>query len=123
MLDTSYIGQVIEVSFDQPPLHSKTPTCPSQFIWGQTTYTILSLLAEWRDYERRGRMSNNMRPQNLTRARKRGSWGVGRFYFRVLVKGEKEEDNGRCFELYYDRAPKGQKQKNGQWFLDRELFP
>lgn len=123
MLDTSYIGQPIEALFDDPPLHSKSPTCPQQFVWQETTYTILSLLAEWRDYERRGRMSNNMRPENLVRARKRGSWGVGRFYFRVLVKGEKEEDNGRCFELYYDRAPKGQKKKTGQWFLDRELFP
>jgi hypothetical protein len=40
---------------------------------------------------------------------------VGRFYFRVRV------EDGRLFELYYDRAPRGQKQKKGAWFLQSEL--
>jgi len=29
--------------------------------------------------------------------------------------------DGRLFELYYDRAPKGSKQRKGAWFLHSEL--
>jgi len=61
-------------------------------------------------------MGANMRPEHLQRARQRGSWGVGRFYFRVLVT------DGRTFELYYDRAAKGSDQRKGSWFLSQELL-
>lgn len=74
-------------------------------------------LQEWRDYGRRGRMATNMRPENLKKAAKRGSWGVGRYYFRVQVA------DGRIFDIYYDRAPKGQAQRLGSWFLYREILP
>ena len=60
-------------------------------------------------------MAHNMRPANLAKALKRGSWGVGRYYFRVVTKTE------RIFELYYDRAPKDVNDRLGTWFLDREL--
>jgi len=56
-----------------------------------------------------------MRPANAAKAIRRGSWGVGRFYFRVLT----EQD--RIFELYYDRAPKDVDDRDGSWFLDREM--
>jgi len=48
-------------------------------------------------------------------AASRGSWGVGRFFFRVRV------ENGRLFELYYDRAPKDSGDRKGAWFLRCEL--
>lgn len=115
--DARFIGAPIEVEFDRPPLFSKRPHCPARFVWEGETFEITAVLKEWRDYGRRGRMSRNMRPENLKRAAKRGSWGVGRYYFRVMI-GE----SGRCFELYYDRAPKGRRQREGAWFLDRELF-
>ena len=41
-----------------------------------------------------------------------GRW---RFFFRVRV------ESGQIFEIYYDRAPKGQKQKKGMWFIKAEL--
>lgn len=117
MPPTRFIGEPITVAFDQPPLFAKQPPCPARFIWAETSFEIVANLQEWRDYGRRGRMANNMRPENLLKAAKRGSWGVGRYYFRVQVS------NGRIFEIYYDRAPKGQAQRLGSWFLNREILP
>ena len=56
-----------------------------------------------------------MRPANIAKAVRRGSWGVGRFYFRVRT------ESGRLFDLYYDRAPKDADDRKGTWFLFREL--
>ena len=78
---------------------------------------IETLVTEWRDYQRRGRMGSNMRPENIAKATRKGSWGVGRYYFRVRV------ENGRIFDIYYDRAPKGLSQRQGSWYLLRELIP
>jgi hypothetical protein len=112
-----FIGQEIEVSFDEPPLLEKKPGCPNRFIWQETTFEIVRLLDEWHDYRRRGRMAQNMSPAHLSVAEQRGSWGVGRDYYRVLTAG------GRVFELYYDRAPKDADRRKGAWFLFRELPP
>jgi hypothetical protein len=117
---TRFIGEPIEVEFDKPPLYSKMPPCPDRFVWQEASYTIVEVVQEWRDYGRRGRMSMNMRPANLAKAAKRGSWGVGRFYFRVRVADALGD--GRVFDIYYDRAPKGQQQKEGSWHLYRELL-
>jgi hypothetical protein len=70
---------------------------------------------EWHDYRRKGQMARNMRPEHAATAAQRGSWGVGQAYFRVRT------DQGRWFDLYYDRAPKGVDERKGAWFLDREL--
>jgi len=110
-----FIGSPIEVEFDEPPQLSKSPDCPDRFLWQGETFEIVELLREWRDYDRRGRMAENMRPAHISVAAKRGSWGVGRFYFRVRVKG------GRVFELYYDRAPIDADRREGGWFLTQEL--
>jgi hypothetical protein len=110
-----FIGEYIEIQFDKPPLLKKKPSCPDRFVWQGTVYEIHQILGEWQDFKRRGDMTHNMRPANTAKALKRGSWGVGRFYFRVLT-GEK-----RIFELYYDRAPKDAKDRSGSWILYREL--
>lgn len=110
-----YIGEAIDAIFERPPALDKKPGCPQAFSWRGATYPITGLLAEWHDYARKGRMAGNMRPDHAEAASHRGSWGVGRDYFRVRVEG------GRLFELYYDRAPKGSKQRKGQWFLVAEL--
>jgi hypothetical protein len=112
-----FIGEAIEAQFDSPPALEKKPGCPQAFIWRDTTYRIVEKLAEWHDYARKGRMASNMRPDHAEVASHRGSWGVGRDYFRVKVEG------GRLFELYFDRAPKGSKVRKGQWFLVAELAP
>jgi hypothetical protein len=111
-----YIGEAISVQFDTAPLLSKKPHCPDRFTWNGATLTIVELLGEWRDYGRRGRMASNMRPEHAARAAEKGSWGVGRYYFQVKV------EDGRLFELYYDRAPKKWDDREGSWILRRELF-
>ena len=110
-----FIGEPIEAGFNQPPVFEKKPDCPNYFLWQGEMYHIVEKLGEWHDYTRRGRAARNMQPQHAAVAAQRGSWGVGRYYFRVRVEGE------RCFELYYDRAPKGAAQRKGAWFLVSEL--
>jgi hypothetical protein len=110
-----FVGEPIEVEFDQQPVLEKSPGCPDRFIWREETYQVVELLSEWDDYTRRGRMAINMRAPHLAVASQRGSWGVGRFYFRVRT------GSNRVFELYYDRAPKSVDDRKGAWFLYREL--
>jgi hypothetical protein len=117
-----FIGEPIEVQFDEPPALEKAPPCPSAFTWAATPYRVIALLAEWRDYGRRGRMARNMRPEHAQRAALKGSWGVGRFYFRVrAVSPETLAAGGQIFELYYDRAPQDADHRKGGWFLKSEL--
>lgn len=111
-----FIGEPISVEWKEPPFLEKTPTCPDWIIWRDKRYEVILKLAEWRDYRRRGRMSKNMRPGHLRRARQRGSWGVGRFYFHVLIA------DGRTFEIYYDRAVQDSDRRKGNWFLNQELL-
>jgi hypothetical protein len=110
-----FIGEEIEVGFDRPPLLEKKPGCPDRFFWREKTFEIAEKLQEWHDYRRRGRMAQNMTPTHAAIAEQRGSWGVGRDYFRVRT------DVGRIFELYYDRAPKDVDRRKGAWFLYQEL--
>ncbi len=114
--ETRFISEPIEVDWDQPPLLEKSPRCPDRFTWNGGAFAIRELLQEWQDTERRGRMARNMRPENLARARLKGSWGVGRFFYRVRV------DDGRIFDLYYDRAPDGTKNRKGSWMLYQEIL-
>ena len=96
-----FIDEPIEVHFAQPPAFEKRPPCPDGFVWRGEAYQVVELLSEWRDYQRRGHMAANMRPEHAELAAARGSWGVGRFYFRVRTGA------GPIFDLYYDRAPEG----------------
>ena len=110
-----FIGEQIEVQFDSAPLAEKKPGCPDRFIWEQETYQVTGTLGEWQDFRRRGRMAFNMRPANAAKAKRRGSWGVGRFYFRVRT------GSGQVFDIYYDRAPKNVADRKGTWFLFQEM--
>ncbi len=112
-----FIEEQVETLFDIPPLIEKSPPCPNGFVWRGITYRVAAMLAEWRDYERRGRFARNMQPQHAVTAARRGSWGVGLFYFRVKT------DTGQIFDLYFDRAPKDASNRKGAWFLYRELAP
>jgi hypothetical protein len=111
-----FIAEPIEVHFEQPPAMEKKPGCPSSFTWRGESYRVVEMLAEWHDYQRRGRMARNMAPEHAAAAERRGSWGVGQFYFRVFT------DSGQIFEIYYDRAPKDASHRKGSWFLYRELL-
>jgi hypothetical protein len=112
-----FIGEEIEVVFDEPPMLQKKPGCPDGIVWQGTTLRVRERIDEWTDYSRRGRFARNMQPGHAAVAANRGSWGVGRMFFRVRV------EDGRYFELYYDRAPKGAQQRKGAWFLRCELNP
>lgn len=107
----NFIGEPVEAIFEQPPMLLKSPPCPNAFIWRGETFQVEEMLETWVSYERRGRMARNMRPSHSAAASRRGSWGVGRFSFRVRVTG------GRIFELYYDRAPESAGDRAGHWFL------
>lgn len=111
-----FIDEPIEVTFSQPPLLEKKPGCPEGFSWQGEMFAVVEVLAEWQDYRRRGRMARNMIPPHKARAERVGSWGVGRFFFRVRVSG------GRVFELYYDRAPVDVDDRKGRWVLYAERF-
>ena len=60
-------------------------------------------------------MAVNMRPAHAAAASRRGSWGMGRDYYRVRT------DTGQVFDLYYDRATKKAGDRKGAWFLYREM--
>lgn len=110
-----FIDEPIQVEFDQAPALEKKPPCPARFVWRGEVYHVVEKLSEWHDYRRRGRLARNMQPQHAAAAARRGSWGVGRDYYRVRTSG------GRVFELYYDRAPKTADERKGGWILYREL--
>jgi hypothetical protein len=110
-----FFSEEIEALHNEMPALLKKPDPPDGFRWRQDTYEVEKVLSRWFDFERKGRMARNMKPENLRTAGRRGSWGVGRFYFRVSTKG------GRVFDLYYDRAPEDAGDRGGHWYLWREL--
>jgi hypothetical protein len=111
---TRFIGEPIEAEFDQPPEIEKKPGLPDNFVWRDSTFTVAETLSEWHDFGRRDRMARNMRPSHAAAAARKGSWGVGRDYYRILT------DCGRTFEIYFDRSPTSSNRK-GSWHMDREI--
>jgi len=110
-----FIQESIEVSFNQQPTLEKKPGCPNGFTWRGQEFVVIAVLEEWHDYQRRGRMARNMQPQHAAVASTRGSWGVGQDYYRVRTQ------DGRFFDIYYDRAPKDADHRKGAWFIAKEL--
>ena len=110
-----FIGEPIKANFDNPPMLEKRPGCPDGFSWRGELFKIREVISEWQDYKRRGRMARNMLPEHASTAERRGSWGVGEFYFRVRTEQE------RIFDIYYDRSPKNVNHRKGECFIFREL--
>ena len=110
-----FLDQPVEVIFNSPPVHEKSPHCPDSFTWEGRTYQIVEKLSEWTDFTRRGRAARNMRPSHAEVASGRGSLNVGRFFFRVRVH------TGQLFDLTYDRAMKSVDDRKGLWLVYREL--
>jgi len=108
---SQFMDEKIEVEFTGEQPLEKSPRCPDRVNWRGSVYEVLEQLAEWRDYGRKGKMAKNMQPEHASRASRVGSWGVGRFYFRVKV------NTGQIMEIYYDRAPVDVDQRKGSWFL------
>ncbi len=116
-IPTRFIDDEVEVEFERPPVLLKDPHAPDAIRWRNQRLKIEAVLSRWFDFGRKGRKAKNMKPGHLEMARQRGSWGVGRFFFRVQVS------DGRVFDLYYDRAPKDADDRLGRWVLWRELEP
>lgn len=110
-----FIGEPIKANFDNPPMLEKRPGCPDGFSWRGELFKIREVISEWQDYKRRGRMARNMLPGHASTAERRGSWGVGEFYYRVRTEQE------RIFDIFYDRSPKDVNHRKGEWFIFREL--
>ena len=114
-LPLRFIGEEIKVHFEETRLPLKKPVAPDHLCWEGETLGVVKVHSAWREYERKGRMARNMGAHNLRTAQKRGSWGVGRFYFRIEV------EDGRVFDIYYDRAPDDAGDRLGHWFIWREM--
>jgi len=112
--EAHFIGEPIEAEFEKDPLLLKKPGCPAAFTWRAQRFEVAALLEEWHDYERRGRFAENMQEAHARAAKRRGSWGVGRDYFRVRTSA------GRVFLIYFDRAPKEAGDRCGSWFVREE---
>jgi hypothetical protein len=110
-----FIDQPIDVVFTSEPVMEKSPPCPDRFVWMGNTYQVVEKLAEWFDFTRRGRFARNMQPGHAAVASRRGSLGVGRFYFRIRV------DSGQVFDIYFDRVIVSADDRKGHWFLYREM--
>lgn len=110
-----FYSEEIEVRFNREPLMKKKPGLPSGFTWRGQGYEIVELVKEWHDYRPRGKskaMYEKERGSHWVRsAKKRGSWGVGRDYYRVRTQ------TGEVFDIYYDRPPV--KGRGGSWVLYR----
>jgi hypothetical protein len=125
------IDEPIEVEFSEPPLYEKKPPCPIAFTWRGVKYAIAEVLEEWEDYRRRGKMERNMVPGHISQALRKGSWGVGRFYFRIRVEeipgppagrstgteNDASLKEDRVYEIYFDRAPASAGDRKGHWFI------
>ncbi len=106
-----FIGETIQVELKKGTFLEKKPQCPLRIHWDEKWIDVVELISSWEDFSRRGDASRNMRKEHLDRARVRGSWGVGRFYFQFLGS-----DRG-SYTIYYDRAPSKANDRKGSWVL------
>jgi hypothetical protein len=115
-----FIGAAIQVTYDRPPALEKQPGPPDGFTWEGQTYRVTAVLREWHDYGLRGKSQafyvKERGSYRAKAARRRGSWGVGRDYYRVRT------DGGEVFDIYYDRSPHGPGGRKGSWFLFRQVL-
>ena len=106
-----FIDKEIQVELLGGTFLERKPKCPTRIFWQDVWVRVLSLESSWDDFSRRGLKERNMHDKHLERAKVRGSWGVGKFYFRFL--GE----DGHTYTVYYDRAPSDAENRKGKWIL------
>lgn len=117
-----FIGEPVEVLYDRPPALEKRPGPPDGFVWKGRVYRVAAVLREWHDYRPRGKTAAfYLKERGSYRAKaveRRGTWGVGRDYYRVRT------ESGEVFDLYYDRAPQGPgpEKRKGGWYLFRQIL-
>lgn len=106
-----FVCEEIKVEFDKEFVLEKKPPCPISFIWREQNLIVEELISSWFDYERKGKKAKNMRNTHLARARVKGSWGVGRIYYKVRC------EFGEIVVIYYDRSPNNVCDRKGKWIL------
>ena len=119
-LTARFIGVPIQVAYDRPPALEKRPGPPDGFTWEGRDYRVAAVLREWHDYRQRGKTrAFYVKERGSYRAKaaeRRGSWGVGRDYYRLRTEA------GEVFDIYYDRSPRGEGGRKGSWFLFRQVL-
>jgi hypothetical protein len=113
---TIFIDEIISVIFEQSEHLIKKPVCPDKFIWKGQEYIIGELINEWQDFSPNDSSSANPNEPLLKKDAVKGSFGVGRFYFRVRTT------DCRVFDLYYDRKIKNVSSTEGFWVLYQEIL-
>ena len=106
-----FVCEEITAFFEKDFFLEKNPPCPCLIIWQEDKIRIQDLISSWNDFTRKGKQAKNMRLTHLERASIKGSWGVGRQYFKV------KDENERILVIYFDRAPKNVTDKKGRWVL------
>ena len=106
-----FICEEIHAGFEKDFFLEKNPPCPNYILWRGKAIRLIEIISAWDDFSRSGKQARNMRETHLERASKKGSWGVGRQYFKV-----KDMDD-RILVIYFDRAPKDAVDKKGRWIL------
>lgn len=112
-----FIGEEIEPVFAQEPELEKKAGAPTGFKWRGQDHSIRRVVKEWHEYDQSrpgGGWDAGRPPFGQRNVMKRGSWGFGKDFYRVLL------EDGRLVDIYYDRRPKG-KNRKGRWVLFREL--
>lgn len=111
-----FIGDEITPVFAEEPELDKKTGAPAAFVWRDRQHPISRVIREWHEYDQgRGGAANTGRPPFSQRGvMSRGSWGSGKDFYRVLT------DEGRIYDIYYDRRPKG-KQRKGRWVIFRDI--
>lgn len=111
----NFVGGEITVRLPDGFSYEKKPPVPEAFQWRGSLHPVVEMLATWHRYGKAEiRTQGGRDPYYVRSGGTQGSWGQGRVYYRVRT------EEGRLFDLYYDRAPKG-KRRAGAWFLWREL--
>ena len=106
-----FVDEVIQVELLDGTFLERKPKCPTRILWQGMWIGVASLESAWDDLSRRGNKARNMREGHLERAKVKGSWGVGKFYFRFL--GEDHQ----TYTIYYDRTPDDAENRKGTWVL------
>jgi len=106
-----FIDEEIQVDLANGTFLEKKPKCPRRIYWQDRWIGVERTLAIWDDMSRKGKNARNMREEHLERAKVKGSWGVGRFYFEFTG------DDGNIYTIYYDRAPGNAGKRKGTWIL------
>ncbi len=117
----SFIGEEIEPIFAEAPELEKKTGAPTGFKWHDKQHAIKRVIKEWHEYgssHAGGGRDAGRPPFGQRNVMNRGSWGQGKDFYRVLL------EDGRIVDIYYDRRPKGGKEKKdrkGRWVLFREI--